>query len=82
MVTNPPYGVRVTSKKGLRDLYASLGNLVRGPLASWDLAFLAAEETLARATGLALSPELRTKNGGIDVTLWLRRSNDAEGPTQ
>ena len=81
VVTNPPYGVRVTSKKGLRDLYASLGNLVRGPLASWDLAFLAAEETLARATGLALSPELRTKNGGIDVTLWLRRSNDAQGPT-
>ena len=73
IVTNPPYGVRVTSSKGLRDLYASLGNLAKGPLASWDLAFLAADDTLARATGLALSPLLRTKNGGIDVTLWQRR---------
>ena len=77
VITNPPYGMRVTSIKGLRDLYASLGNLVRGPLASWDLAFLAADDTLARATGLALSPILRSKNGGIDVTLWLRRSNEA-----
>jgi putative N6-adenine-specific DNA methylase len=78
VVTNPPYGVRVTSNKGLRDLYASLGNLAKGPLASWDLAFLAAEDTLARATGLALSPVLRTKNGGIDVTLWQRRSTQPE----
>ena len=78
VITNPPYGMRVTSSKGLRDLYASLGNLVRGPLASWDLAFLAADDTLARATGLALSPLLRSKNGGIDVTLWLRRSNEAD----
>jgi putative N6-adenine-specific DNA methylase len=76
VITNPPYGVRVSSSKGLRDLYASLGNLMRGPLAPWDLAFLAADDTLARATGLALSPVLRSKNGGIDVTLWLRRSNE------
>ena len=77
VITNPPYGVRVSSSKGLRDLYASLGNLMRGPLAPWDLAFLAADDTLARATGLALSPILRSKNGGIDVTLWLRRANEA-----
>ena len=77
IVTNPPYGVRVTSNKGLRDLYASLGNLAKGPLAAWDLAFLAADDTLARATGLALNPVLRTKNGGIDVTLWQRRSADS-----
>jgi putative N6-adenine-specific DNA methylase len=75
VVTNPPYGVRVGSSKGLRDLYATLGNIAKGPLAAWDLAFLAADDTLARATGLALSPLLRTKNGGIDVTLWTRRSN-------
>jgi putative N6-adenine-specific DNA methylase len=76
VVTNPPYGVRVTSNKGLRDLYASLGNLAKGPLAAWDLAFLAAEDTLARATGLALDPTLKTKNGGIDVTLWQRRATE------
>ena len=78
VITNPPYGVRVSSSKGLRDLYASLGNLMRGPLVPWDLAFLAADDTLARATGLALSPILRSKNGGIDVTLWLRRSNETQ----
>ena len=79
IVTNPPYGIRVKSNKGLRDLYASLGNIARGSFASWDLAFLAADDALARATGLALSPVLRTKNGGIDVTLWLRRPASERG---
>ena len=78
-MTNPPYGFRVAPGKSLRDLYASLGNLVRGPLASWDLSFLAADDTLARATGLALHPVLRTKNGGVDVTLWLRRPQPVAG---
>jgi putative N6-adenine-specific DNA methylase len=82
VVTNPPYGVRVTSNKGLRDLYASLGNLAKGPLALWDLAFLAADDTLARATGLALNPLLRTKNGGIDVTLWQRRATEYQSPDE
>ena len=31
------------------------------------------EPWLARATGLALHPLLRTKNGGVDVTLWQRQ---------
>lgn len=74
IVTNPPYGRRVSSNKQLRDLYASLGNLVRGPLSNWDLSFLCADDGLARATGLALHPRLRTKNGGIDVTLWQKLS--------
>ena len=74
IVTNPPYGLRVARGKPLRDLYASLGNIVRGPLAAWDLSFLSADDALARATGLALDPLLRTKNGGVDVTLWQHRA--------
>jgi putative N6-adenine-specific DNA methylase len=74
IVTNPPYGQRVSPTKSLRDLYAALGNLVRGPLAAWDLSFLCADDALARATGLGLHPLLRTKNGGIDVTLWQKSS--------
>ena len=74
IVTNPPYGLRVAGGKSLRDLYASLGNVARGPLAAWDLSFLSADDALARATGLTLHPRLRTKNGGVDVTLWQRRA--------
>jgi hypothetical protein len=37
---------------------------------------LAADDALARATGLTLRPLLRTKNGGIDVTLWLHRPSE------
>ena len=33
VLTNPPYGVRVGESGRLRDLYASLGNAMRGPLA-------------------------------------------------
>ena len=70
MVTNPPYGHRVGDRARLRDLYASLGNAVRGPLAGWRLAFLAADPGLAKATGVELRELLETTNGGLRVTLY------------
>jgi putative N6-adenine-specific DNA methylase len=70
LLTNPPYGHRVGDRARLRDLYASLGNALRGPLAGWRLAFLTADPVLARATGLELRKVLETTNGGLKVTLY------------
>jgi 23S rRNA G2445 N2-methylase RlmL len=70
LLTNPPYGHRVGDRARLRDLYASLGNAVRGPLDGWRLAFLTADPVLARATGLELDSLLETTNGGLKVTLY------------
>jgi putative N6-adenine-specific DNA methylase len=67
---NPPYGVRVGDTRKLRDLYAQLGNLMRRRCPGWTLALLAADERLARETGLDLEPVFATTNGGIRVVAW------------
>ena len=72
IISNPPYGRRVQSNRDLRDLYATIGNLARGPYAGWGVALLAAEPALAQATRLRFDEVLQTKNGGIAVTLYRR----------
>ena len=65
--TNPPYGVRVSERATLRNLYAQLGKVLRAKCAGWTVAMFSADARLERATGLALQPVLRTANGGIPV---------------
>jgi putative N6-adenine-specific DNA methylase len=67
IVTNPPYGVRIGEAAPLRNLYATLGNLVRTRFAGWRLTMITADDGLERQTGLALEELLRTRNGGIPV---------------
>lgn len=74
IVTNPPYGVRVSEGKDLRDLYASLGKAVKAKAAGWNVALLTSEPVLARAAGLNLEPGLSTLNGGLRVQIHARRS--------
>ncbi|GAC1518024.1 MAG: RNA methyltransferase [Acidimicrobiales bacterium] len=65
VVTNPPYGKRVGGDD-LRDLYATLGRVVRDR-GDWRVGMLVADSGLARHTGLRLEERLRTDNGGIPV---------------
>jgi putative N6-adenine-specific DNA methylase len=67
VVTNPPYGLRVGEREGLRDLYAALGRLARTRLDGWTVALLSADPRLEGHTGLELRELLRTNNGGIPV---------------
>lgn len=69
VLTNPPYGVRVGTSGQLRDLYASLGNAMRGSLAHWTLGFVTSDAALAGATGLAVQPALETSTGGLRIML-------------
>lgn len=69
IVTNPPYGVRVSERRRLRDLYAQLGNVARRCCRGWEVAFLAAHPELEGQTGLGLTPRFMTENGGIRVRL-------------
>ncbi|HSI04627.1 MAG TPA: hypothetical protein VLC93_09130, partial [Myxococcota bacterium] len=39
VLANPPYGTRIGDASRLRDLYAALGNLARGPFAAWHFGF-------------------------------------------
>ena len=70
VLTNPPYGVRVGESSRLRNLYASLGNSLRGPLASWSIGFVTSDPSLARATALPLGTKLETAAGGLRVKLY------------
>ena len=41
VVTNPPYGVRVSEGKDLRNLYAQFGNVLRRQCPGWNVAVCA-----------------------------------------
>jgi len=75
VVTNPPYGIRISERRHLSKLYASLGETLRqrftGPEHRWRLALLCPDPSLAAATGLRLERRLRVRNGGIAVELWV-----------
>lgn len=72
MMTNPPYGQRVGGGD-LRNLYARLGDVARVCLPGWGVALLAADDRLARQTGLHLAERLRTTSGGTPVHLLATR---------
>ena len=80
VLTNPPYGVRVGESGRLRDLYASLGNALRGPLDGWSLGFVTADPALAAATGLPLEPRLDTSTGGLPIRLYRRGYHHTAAP--
>lgn len=74
VVTNPPYGVRVSEGKDLRDLYAGLGKVLRAKCGGWQVALMTSEAILARNVGLGLEPGLSTLNGGLSVRIWRGRA--------
>jgi len=66
-ITNPPYGVRVSERGPLRDLYATLGRVLREQGRGWRFTMLSADRALDGHTGLRFTERLRTSNGGIPV---------------
>jgi putative N6-adenine-specific DNA methylase len=71
VVTNPPYGLRVSDGKDLRNLYAQIGNVLRRSCPGWQAAILCSEKKLLGQTGLKLDTSVEMVNGGVKV--WLGR---------
>ena len=69
VVTNPPYGLRLSGNSDLRNLYAGLGEVLKRKCAGWHLTMLSAHPLLVRATGLLLDRGRPLTNGGIKVKL-------------
>lgn len=69
VVTNPPYGVRVSEGNDLRSLYQRLGDVMRAGGAGWHVTMLAAERSLVGQTRLRTTVRIRTTNGGLPVTI-------------
>jgi putative N6-adenine-specific DNA methylase len=82
VLTNPPFGVRVGESGRLRDLYASLGNALRGALAGWSLGFVTSDPALAAATGVPLETTLDTTTGGLRIRLYTGPGLESVSSTQ
>ena len=73
VVTNPPYGIRISEGKALQGLYRTLGRFARERARDGSLTLLAAEPKLAAQTGIALQECFSTENGGIGVVCMAGR---------
>lgn len=69
VVTNPPYGVRVSSNKNLRNLYAQFGNILRKKCHGWHVTVLCSDYQLLGNIGVPFDTSLSLVNGGIPVKL-------------
>ncbi len=69
VLTNPPYGLRVSEGADLRGLYARLGDVVRAGGPGWRVALLVPDKQLIAQTKLTFDSLLRTSNGGIGVSV-------------
>jgi 23S rRNA G2445 N2-methylase RlmL len=69
IITNPPYGRRVSRRADARDLFARFGDVVRSSFPGWGVAVLAADPRALGHARLGLEERLRTRNGGIPVRL-------------
>ncbi len=67
IVTNPPYGERISANTDLRNLYAQFGNILRKEYAGWKVLFLCSDPNLVHQTQLDVKPILHFSNGGINV---------------
>ena len=69
VVTNPPYGERVSAGKDLRNLYAQFGNVLRQQCSGWQVAVLSSDPMLLGQMKLKSDTSLSMVNGGIRVKL-------------
>ena len=69
VVTNPPYGVRLSKTNDLRNLYAQFGNVMRAKCPGWQVTLICDRVQLIRNTGLDFDKGIPTMNGGLKVRL-------------
>ena len=69
VVTNPPYGERISEGKDLRNLYAQFGNVLRQHCPDWQVAVLSSDPMLLGQMRLEVDTSLSFRNGGIRVKL-------------
>ena len=69
MITNPPYGVRVSAGKNLNKLYAQLGKVLRAKCLNWHVTLLCDRPWLLQSTGLRFDRGIALRNGGLRVRL-------------
>lgn len=69
VIANPPYGLRVSRDRDLRDLYAQFGRVMRDRCAGWHVALLCPDAHLAGHSRLPLRTIALLTHGGLKVKL-------------
>lgn len=69
VVTNPPYGVRVSTNRDLRNLYAQFGTVLRTKCSGWQVTILCGSTQLLQSTRLNFGNRIPLMNGGLKVSL-------------
>ncbi|MBW1750664.1 MAG: bifunctional 23S rRNA (guanine(2069)-N(7))-methyltransferase RlmK/23S rRNA (guanine(2445)-N(2))-methyltransferase RlmL, partial [Deltaproteobacteria bacterium] len=97
MVTNPPYGERLSEKESVKYLYRCLGRIFRTTFEGWQLGFFTANPDLADMLGVSWQQRFRLYNGPIkcrlltavspggkeqDPHLWKLQKTDKELPAE
>jgi putative N6-adenine-specific DNA methylase len=73
VVTNPPYGVRVSPSRDLRNLFAQFGNVLEKMCSGWKVGFLCNSDYMAGYTRIKFDEKMPLVNGGIPVRFYLGR---------
>jgi putative N6-adenine-specific DNA methylase len=71
LVSNPPYGLRVSPTTDLRNLYTRLGDILRGELAGWRYGILCSDPILAGHMRVKPSRTVDLVNGGLGVKFYI-----------
>jgi 23S rRNA (guanine2445-N2)-methyltransferase / 23S rRNA (guanine2069-N7)-methyltransferase len=69
LLTNPPYGERLSEKEVVKYLYRCLGRTFRNHFNGWRLGFFTANPDLAEMTGIAWEQRHRLFNGPLKCQL-------------
>jgi putative N6-adenine-specific DNA methylase len=67
VVANPPYGLRISEGRDLRNLYAQFGNTLQKHCTGWQVALLCNDPVLLGQMHMKLDTSLGFVNGGIPV---------------
>lgn len=69
VVTNPPYGKRVSARKDLRNLYAQFGNVLHEQCPGWHVMAMCNSRILLGQLKVKMNISQSMENGGIKVFL-------------
>lgn len=70
LVTNPPYGVRLSEQHELAEFYPRLGDALKKKFSGWTAYILTADLRLAKLIGLAASRRTPLFNGALECRLF------------
>jgi 23S rRNA (guanine2445-N2)-methyltransferase / 23S rRNA (guanine2069-N7)-methyltransferase len=81
MISNPPYGERLSEKESVKYLYRCMGRIFKQQFSGWQLGFFTANPDLADMLGVSWQERYRLYNGPIKCRLLTAVAPDATEET-